>query len=77
MRSIDSRRCETYFQASSFSPCGRRWREATDEGCFYALLHPSSALRAPSPTGGEGTGLSLRVSQLTFWLNNNVGEIFP
>ena len=43
-----------------FSPCGRRWREAPDEGSLSAETDPSSVslpLRVsdpPSPTRGEG-----------------------
>ena len=50
---------------SSFSPCGRRWREAPDEGSLSADTGPgrgnpspvTNALRAfvpPFPTRGEG-----------------------
>ena len=44
----------------SFSPCGRRWREAPDEGSLSAEADPSpvsNELRSfdpPSPTRGEG-----------------------
>src|SRR6187402_581464 len=58
-RCILSARCTL-----SFSPCGRRWREAPDEGSFSTCEtirsdrnpSPVSPLRGepPSPTRGEG-----------------------
>jgi len=45
---------------ASFSPCGRRWREAPDEGSVSAETDPSSgyislrSISPPSPTRGEG-----------------------
>src|SRR5581483_548260 len=60
-----------------FSRCGRRWREAPDEGSLsaYSLLlvcsrmqtpHPNefvSATELPSPTRGEGTIRSTALSR--------------
>src|SRR5688572_5470023 len=55
---------------SSFSPCGRRWRAAPDEGSLSAETNPSSVslpLRAsdpPSPTRGEGKGQPRLLTEL-------------
>ena len=61
--------CGRHVGSLAFSPCGRRWRVAPDEGFSpragtarrvapsahrCAMRDPSSALRAPSPARGEG-----------------------
>ena len=51
---------EGHFLSSTFSPRGRRWTRVawTEEGDGSAIegveVDPSPALRAPSPTRGEG-----------------------
>src|SRR4029453_11416011 len=50
--------------SSSFSPCGRRWREAPDEGSASAETDPSAMLRIASTLSHKGRGEepSLRIN---------------
>src|SRR5262245_25070366 len=56
------------YAASSFSPCGRRWREAPDEGFSprtrLVETYPSSAsasLRHLLPQGEKGNSVSILI----------------
>ena len=77
-RPATRRKWRAAIECSSFSPCGRRWREAPDEGSLSANIKargshaerypsPVSVLRddPPSPTRGEGNTADVALAQPT------------